>query len=539
MILKWKYTQLVLLLLPFFLAACDSEMSDSRGVENEQEQLVLRLNVKQESVVQTRGTAMPAEDEKIENLDFLIFNQDGNIVYHLHPVLEWTGSEYKTTLTVSSATGEHTLYLIANYPMEEGTIHNLQGLESKICTTPDASIKPPFVMATKRITLSSLSVTAIRNAMNSDGNNGFSLKRNVAKFSVEVTAANFNLKSVEWIECPTSTTIVTGVNYTSPYTKPVSSATPLTNPVYLYQIPNMGSDAHKGFHVVVHGEYTSADGIKKEGYYKLRLSTLNTAGDKVPLTSIIGNNYYKLKIQSVSGFGSNSLENAEKNGFTNDMEALTMLEYSGSHNYQERFLRNGYQMGFENSHWVIYNDKIMNSFTLGYFYRNIRDESLTGYVTFDPDYPNLQRGVIEVEANGEIVRKSIVSNDTPDNPVEMKLLFTDLNNKLEKEGYTFTNIIQYGVLQKTLTVERYPSIGQSYTVLTMPNTSYGEVIGSASWIGIAKQRHEGAIIYQQLDSENGQIFIHILKNNTGQEREETIHLFGKNGYYELQIHQKG
>lgn len=539
MIVKWKYTQLVLLLLSFFLAACDSEISDVKGTENEQEQLVLKLNVKQESVVQTRGTVIPAEDEKIENLDFLIFNHDGNIVYHLHPALEWTGSEYKTTVTVSSATGEHTLYLIANYPMEKGTIHNLQELESKICTTPDASIKPPFVMATKHITLSSLNAPAIHNAMNSDGNNGFSLKRNVAKFSVEVTAANFSLKSVEWIECPTSTTIVTGVNYTSPYTKPVSNATPLTNPVYLYQIPNMGSDAHKGFHAVVHGEYTSADGTKKEGYYKLRLSTLNIAGEKVPLTSIAGNSYYKLNIQSVSGFGSNSLENAEKNGFTNDMEALAMLEYSGSHNYQEKYLRNGYQMGFENSHWVIYNDKIMNSFALGYFYRSIRDGSLTGYTTFDPDYPNLQRGVITVEANGEIVKKSIVCNDTPNLPIEMKLVFTDLNNKLEKEGYTFTNIIQYGVLQKTLTVERYPSIGLSYTVLTMPNTSYGEVVGSASWMGIAEQRHEGATIYQQLDSENEYIFIHILKNSTGQEREGTIRLFGKNGYYELRILQKG
>ena len=539
MIVKWKYIRLLLLLLPFFLVACDSEMSDSKSMGNEQEQLVLRLNVKQESVVQTRGTAMPAEDEKIENLDFLIFDHDGNIVYHLHPTLEWTGTEYKTTVTVFSATGEHTLYLIANYPMEEGTIHDLQGLESMICTTPDASIKPPFVMATKRIILSSLNATAIRNAMNSDSNNGFSLKRNVAKFDVEVSAANFSLKSVEWMECPTSATVLAGVNYTSPYTKSVSNTTPLTNPVYLYQIPNMGSDAHKGFHVVVHGEYTSVDGTKREGYYKLRLSTMGISGEKVPLTSIIGNNYYKLNIQSVSGFGSNSLENAEKNGFTNDMEALTMLDYNGSHNYQEKYLRNGYQMGFENSHWIIYSEKIMNSFVLGYFYRSIRDKSLVGYTTFDPDYPNLQRGVITVEANGNIVEKSIVCNDAPDTPVEMKLLFTDLNNTLESEGYTFTNIIQYGVLQKTLTIERYPSIGQSYTVLTMPNTNYGEVVGSASWVGIAEQRHEGATIYQQLDSENEYIFIHILSNSTGKEREGTVRLFGKNGYYELRIHQKG
>ena len=47
MIVKWKYIRLLLLLLPFFLVACDSEMSDSKSMGNEQEQLVLRLNVKQ------------------------------------------------------------------------------------------------------------------------------------------------------------------------------------------------------------------------------------------------------------------------------------------------------------------------------------------------------------------------------------------------------------------------------------------------------------------------------------------------------------
>ncbi|WP_294470494.1 fimbrial protein [uncultured Bacteroides sp.] len=540
MIVKWKYSQSVLLLLLFFLAACDSEMPNTNGTENKQEQLILRLNVKQESVVQTRGAVAPAEDERIESLDFLIFNHNGDIVDHLHPSLEWAGDNYKTTVRVSSATGEHTLYLIANYSMEEGTIHNLKELESKICTTLNASVKPPFVMATKRITLASLNAATIHSAMNSGGNNdGFSLIRNVAKFGVEVNATNFKVKSLEWIGCPTSATVLAGVNYTSPNTMRVSNLTPLKNPVYLYQIPNMGSEPHKGFHVVVHGEYTAADGTKREGYYKLRLSTLNTSGDKVALTSIVGNNYYKLNIQSVTGFGSNSLEAAEKNGFTNDMEALTMLDYSSSHNYQENFLQNGYQMGLENSHWVIYNNDIMNSFTLGYFYRCIRDQSLVGYTTFDPDYPNLQRGVITVEANGAIVNKPIACNDTPDTPVEMKLLFTDLNNTLEKEGYTFTGIIQYGVFQKTVTVEHYPSIEKSYTVLTMSKTSYGEVVGSHSWMGIAEQRHEGATIYQQLDSENDYIFVHILKNNTGKAREGIIRLFGKNGYYELQIHQKG
>lgn len=83
--------------------------------------------------------------------------------------------------------------------------------------------------------------------------------------------------------------------------------------------------------------------------------------EKVPLTSIVGNSYYKLNIRSVTGFGASSLENAEKNGFTNDMEALMVLEYNGTHDYQEYYLRNGYQMGFENTHWIVCSNEVMNS----------------------------------------------------------------------------------------------------------------------------------------------------------------------------------
>lgn len=540
MVVKKKYIQLALFVLLFSLGACNSdEMSDINDTTEVQEQMVMRLSVQQESVVHTRGTGTPADDAKIESMDFLIFDHNGSIVYHQHPVLEWTGNEYKTTVNIPSATGEHILYLIANYPMEEGTIHTLQELESKICTSMEAFVKPPFIMATRRITLSSLNMIAIRNAMESDGSNGFNLKRNVAKFSVGVTASNFKLISIEWLGCPTSASILADVNHTSPSTLSVSNLAPSSNPIYLYQIRNMGLDAHKGFHIVVHGEYTATDGTAREGYYKLRLCTIdNITGKKVPLTSIVGNDYYKLNIRSVTGFGANSFENAEKNGFTNDMEALMLLKYDGTHDYQENYLRNGYQMGFENSRWIIYSNETLNSFVLGYFYRCIRDESLKGYTMFDPDYPNLRRGLITVKVNGTEITGETVCNDTPDNPVEMDLCFTESSGDAGTE-YSFTSIIQYGVLQKTVTVERYPSIGQSYAVLPMAYTNYGEVVGSCDWIGIAEQRHEGAIIYPLLNSNNDHIFVHVKRNDTGGAREGTVRLFGRNGYFELRIHQEG
>lgn len=540
MIVKKKYIQLALFVLLFSFGACNSdEMSENNDTTDVQEQMVLRLSVQQESVIHTRGTVVPADEAKVESMDFLIFDHKGDIVYHQHPDLEWTGNEYKTTVNISSATGEHTLYLIANYPMEEETIHTLQELENKICTSTEALVKPPFVMATRRITLSSLNMMTIRNAMESDGSNGFSLKRNVAKFSVEVAADNFRLISIDWLGCPVSASVLVDVDYISPSTLSVSNLAPLSTPIYLYQIRNMGSDAHKGFHIVVHGKYTAADGTEREGYYKLRLCTIDDAtGKKVPLTSIVGNDYYKLNIRSVTGFGANSFENAEKNGFTNDMEALMLLEYDGTHDYQENYLRNGYQMGFENSRWIIYSNETLNSFVLGHFYRCIRDESLKGYTMFDPDYPNLQRGVITVKANGTEITGETVCNDTPDSPIEMDLCFTESGIDAGTED-AFRSIIQYGVLQKTVTVERHPSIGQSYTVLPMLYTNYGEVVGSCDWIGIAEQRHEGAILYPLLDSTNDYIFVHIKENNTGNAREGKVRLFGRNGYFELRIRQEG
>lgn len=533
MTLIQKYIRIIGLFFLFCVSACSKEIPDDTVMPTTSEKVVLRLNVQHEPVVQTRATDTPADDEMVESVDFLVFNSENKIVLHQHPSLEWTGTAYKLTVNISSATGRHTMYLVANHPMAEGEINTLQDLENQICESETALVTPPYVMATNKITLPALNATAIRNAM--DGSSTFNLKRNVAKFSVEVAAYNFTLSSVQWAKCPTQATVLSEADYTSTQTESINNLAPATSPIHLYQIHNIGSDPHQGFHIIVSGEYTAADGTKKEGYYKLRLIAANASGNKEPLTSIVGNNYYKINIQSVSGYGANSLENAKANGFTNDMEALIILDYTGSHFYQEDFLQNGYQMGFESSHWFIYSDELLESFPLGYCYRIIRNQSLSGYTTFDPDYPNRNRGGIKVKTNGLFVTEMITCNDTPDNPVEMELYYTDLN---DMPGNVFTSTIQYGVLQKKVIVERKPSINRSYTVIPMLDTYYGEIIGNLPWMGIAEQRHEGTTLFQQIDSDNDHIFIHIKENDTGVAREGKVRLFGKNGYYELRIRQE-
>lgn len=536
---KLRYSSYIVILLFCSLGACIDEVPDGIEEVTELTPMTLKLNIQKESVVQTRANDVPDDTDKIESLDFFIFNKDGDIVLHEQPALRWTGTEYQMTVNIPTAKNEHSLYLVANHLMPKGTILRLQDLEQQICTTAGAIVTPPFVMATKKIKLVNLNSITIKNAMNSDGNNAFILQRNVAKFSVEVSAINFKLKSVEWVNCPETATILLEGNYISTSTHSFSSLASPSLPIYLYQIQDMGVDSHKGFYIVVYGEYEAKNGTKVNGYYKLRMNTLNSTGnDKIPLTSIDGNSYYKVSILSVSGAGFSSLELAKKNGFSNEMEALVNLEYAGTHEYRETFSQNGYQLGLESSHWRIYSNETLGKYTLGYFYRCIRNASLSNNTTFDPDYPNKKRSVFVARQGSEEIIESTDVKDGLNTPIEMELCFSDIQGMAGQE-YVLTSVIQYGIIQTPITVERYPSITKEYRVIPMLRTNLGEVTGNVSWIGIAEQRHEGATLYQQISSENEQIFIHILENNTGQPREGIVYLFGLDGFYEMHIRQEG
>lgn len=536
-----RYIGLIWIFFSVCLLACVDETSEvTGGKSGELEQVVLKLNVQEESLVRTRAVTEPDDTEKIGSIDFFIFNAAGQVVVHEQPAVKWTGTEYKMMVGIPSASGEHTLYMVANYPMAKGTIKTLQDLENQVSTSEEASVSPLFVMATQKITLSALNATTISNALSSNGVDGkINLKRNVAKFSVGVTATNFKLNYVEWKNCPTSAPLLLEKRYVSPETKSVNGSSTDSSPDYLYQIQDIGTDAHKGFHVLVGGEYTAKDGTTTTGYYKLRLYTVNGSGVKTPLASIDANSYYKIDIRSVSGTGAGSPEKAEMNGFSNDMEALTILDFTSttSKTYRETYLQNGYQLGFTNSSWEIYSSETLNSYVMGYFYRTIRNASLRDNTTLDPDYPDKAREVVTAGENGNRITGMKKCTDTPDSPIEMDLCFTDLPDMAGSE-YTFTSVIQYGVLQKSITIGRYPSVNSTYSVLAMPQTNYGEVTGAVSWVGLAAQRHEGTTTYSQLNSDNNYIFIHVLANDTGLPREAVVQLFRNNGYSKIVIRQE-
>ena len=228
------------------------------------------------------------------------------------------------------------------------------------------------------------------------------------------------------------------------------------------------------------------------------------------------------------------------NGFSNDMEAFTILDFTGSTTYRETYLQNGYQLGFTNSSWKIYDSERLNYYPIGNFYRTIRDASLKNNTTLDPDYPDKARGVVIAREKwtSPLITGMKQCTDTPNSPIEMELFFVD-SAGMEGKEYTFTSVIQYGVLQKSITIGRYPSVNSTYSVLAMPKTSYGKVVSGYTWgVGLAAQRHEGTSLYNELDSDNNNIFIHVPANNTGSSRTATVQLFGNNGYSQIIIRQK-
>lgn len=541
MTLRLKYLNFVWLFICCSLGACVEEynISDKNVNPEESEQIQLRLNVRKEPVVQTRSiTDVPSVENKVESIDILIFNSNGTMVFHDQPTVEWTGTEYHIKMFApASSNGKHTLYLIANHRMPKGTIKTLKDLEDRIYTVNSSgAVVPPFIMVTRKIELTSLTTVQILNAMNSNGNGAFNLERNVAKFTVEVSATNFVLTGIKWYNSPTTASVLLEGSYISPAAHILSHTASSNIPLYLPQIQKMSDNPHEGFHLIIIGKYTGDDYVEKVCYYKIRLFTQNASGGKVPLTSIAGNTHYKIQINKVSKEGHNSENLARQNGFTNDLETVTNLEYQGTHEYREVIQQNGYQLGVECARWEIYSTGKLNTYNLGYLYRCIRDTNLTNKVTFDPDYPNKKRRIIVARTGStEIFESTVISGDKVDTPVEMYLRF---NEKDSRNEYILTSILQYGTIQKKISIGRHPSVTKAYKVLSMENTYSGEVIGGISWMGLAEQRHKGATIREQLESENEQIFLHITENTTGQSREGIVRLFGQNGFYEVHIRQE-
>lgn len=524
------------------LALCLTACKKMPGGESpgEEGQVLLRFSPQANEEVMTRAGAV-TDEIRITSIDLLAFDADGNTTLHLQPDVRWDGTAYLATVRIQTIVGKHSLYLVANHPMQIGSVDNVDALMrvNDARRSADGSVNAPFTMSTDEIMLQTLSSGAIQEALkNSD--NVFRLKRNVSKFTVENTAAGFTLTEVNWINMPNSAAVVENPNY-FPTIDPNRYRRGLSEPIYVYKQPLFWSDANRAFHLLVRGNYAG-----QEYVYKLRLFN----PDGTPFTSIERNTHYTVTITGVSGVGMADEEQAMKNGFANDLQAIVQKEVE-SQNARYRFvtLHGGYQMGFDCMNWTIYRDAVTVPVQLGYAYRLIRDASLVGFTTFDP-YSGMKvddtdiaapADVLQIEelATGRKIDGEITCSDAVDRAYEMKLSFTDVPQKGEE--YRFTGLLRYGVLFQQITVDRHPALDAGYHVLPQQKTFYGEVVDyeNHDWINLSEQRHENTTLKSAvLDTENDNIFIHVEKNTTGITREGTVRCIGPKGYYEVHIMQK-
>lgn len=533
------YIRIASLALTLCVTACtDRHDGEDRTAKD---QVVLRFGPQANREVRTKA-AGPADDEnRVESIDMLVFDPEGNTLLHLQPAMEWDGTVYRATVTVPSASGPHKLYLVANHPMAVGSIHNVDALmrETESKRDADGSVTPPYTMSTDLIVLDKLSAGAIEDALKSS-DNIFSLKRNVSKFTIENTAAGFTLGDAAWINTPVSAAVAENPAYATA-TDPTRYRRNRSESIYLYKQAVFNSDANRAFHLLVRGSYKG-----KEYFYKLRLFN----PDGTPFTRIERNCHYKVTVTAVSGIGMANEEQAVKNGFSNDLQAVVQKEIdSPLDTYRNISVQAGYQLGFSCTDWTIYRDAITAPMQIGHAYRLIRDAALTGYTTFDPYNAATADGadatspqtILQVQEaeSGRVVSGEITCNDAVDKVYEMTLSFKDLPGK--NEEYGFSCRFRYGVLFQELTVNRHPALDATYHVLPMLNTFYGEVADyeSHDWINLSEQRHEDTNMKKAVvETDNDNIFIHVEKNTTGIAREGMVRCVGGNGYYEVRIMQK-
>lgn len=503
-------------------------------------QVVLRFSPQANEEVTTR-TAVPTDETRIESIDLLAFDDDGNTTLHLQPAVKWDGTVYRATVRIPTVLGRHSFYVIANHVMPMGSVDNLDALMRRADSRrgADGSARTPYTMSTDKIVLENLSSEAVQNALkNSD--NAFSLKRNVSKFTVENAATGFTFTEAVWIDMPASAAIVENPTY-EPAIDPSRYRRGASESIYVYKQPRFDSDASRAFHLLVKGSYAG-----REYVYKLRLFN----PDGTPFSKIERNCHYAVTLTGVSGPGMADEEQAMKNGFANDLQAIVQKEVeSPTARYRVVTLQGGYQMGFGCMNWTIYRDVLTVPVQLGYAYRLIRDASLTGYTTFDP-YSSVQADdaeiatpsdVLQIEeiTTGRLIDGEITCSDAVDRAYEMKLMFMDVPGK--NDEYRFTCRFRYGILFQEITVDRHPALDAGYHVLPLQKTFYGEVVDyeNHDWINLSEQRHENTTLKKpMLETDNDRIFIHVEKNTAGITREGTIKCIGPKGYYEVRIMQK-
>lgn len=320
---------------------------------------LLSLSCRAESMSEVITRATPAEENRINNWSVLIFRKSGggaagdNV---LERMVSFTGNGSSQLFTVPQREGEHYVYVVANANdllggMQEGSSRESAFLGLTKSSAP-GSVAPPFVMCSSRIVLPQLSV----NTFNTVTGGMVRVKRNVAKFTVEVTEADttFVAEAVSYMSLATTGSLA--ASSPDPAVLPLTGRVDLTgsrlsDPVYLFEQRTSLRDNNwksPGFYLILKGSYQRSTA---SSYYKIALPTPdNTFAD------VERNVHYRLRITAVKNAGHTTFKEAENSVFANDVSVVIDPDMTGLEGIREVYTNGLYELGLNASEFHLYKD---------------------------------------------------------------------------------------------------------------------------------------------------------------------------------------
>lgn len=341
--------------LVLLLGSCRDEIVS--GPDTGEGLLSLGCRVESMSEVITRATT--AEENRIDNWSVLIFRKSGagaaadNV---LERMVSFTGNGSSQIFTVPQREGEHYVYVVANANdllggMQEGVSRESAFLALTKSSAP-GSVAPPFVMCSSKIVLPQLSV----NTFNTVTGGTVRVKRNVAKFTIEVTTADttFVAETISYMSLATTGTLAAsnpdpaGLTLTG---RVDLSGSRLSDPVYLFEQRTSLRDNNwkgPGFYLILKGFYQRSD---LPSYYKIALPTPgNTFAD------VERNVHYRLRITAVKNAGHASFSEAQNSVFANDVSVVIDPDMTGLEGIKEVYTNGLYELGLNASVFYFYRD---------------------------------------------------------------------------------------------------------------------------------------------------------------------------------------
>lgn len=506
------------------LGSCQDEIVS--GPDTGEELLSLSCRAESMSEVVTRATA--AEENRINNWSVLIFRKSGggaaadNV---LERMASFTGNGSSQLFTVPQREGEHYVYVVANANdllggMQEGASRESAFLGLTKSSAP-GSVAPPFVMCSSRIVLPQLSV----NTFNAVTGGTVRVKRNVAKFTIEVTTVDttFVAESVSYMSLATTGSLA--ASSPDPAVLTLTGRVDLTgsrlsDPVYLFEQRTSLRDNNwkgPGFYLILKGFYQRST---LPSYYKIALPTPdNTFAD------VERNVHYRLRITAVKNAGHTTFKEAENSVFANDVSVVIDPDMTGLEGIKEVYTNGLYELGLNASEFHLYRDGDNYTMPLTDIVLKVLGGGTNANLTFFSETGNMNWDFKSVSTG------------------RFRLNFKKNGTGIPNADGFYTVTLRFGTLRKMIKVKLAEAVSQNTPSVHKFKAGNGTVDKAdwtpSDWIGLGvNSTFDASYFYGEImNSLNENIFIHTRPGgNVGESRR--VLLMGSDHVIEVYMYKK-